>query len=193
MIQLATARSRRPSDANPERSVRFERDALPMLDQLYGSALRMTRNRADAEDLVQETYLKAYAGFDTFRAETDIRTWLYRIMTNNYINGYRRARRRPALYPIDHAADSQVLGIPSAEAQALDRLPDNDVTTALKKLPPSFRVAVYLADVEGLAYKEIAEMMASPVATVMSRLHRGRRQLRALLDDRCSRRRRSCG
>lgn len=164
-----------------------------MLDQLYGSALRMTRHRADAEDLVQETYLNAYAAFDTFQAGTNIRAWLYRIMTNNYINGYRRSRRRPALYPIDHVADSQPSRadgpasptMRSAEAEALDRLPDNDITTALKKLPPSFRMAVYLADVEGMAYKEIANVMASPVGTVMSRLHRGRRQLRALLDHRC--------
>lgn len=152
----------------------------------------MTRNRADAEDLLQDTYLKAYAAFGTFRAGTNLRAWLHRIMTNSYITGYRRAQRQPAACAIHLIADGQLarapghtpLGMRSAEVEALERLPDNDVTAALGELPASFRIAVYLADVEGLPYKEIAEVMATPVGTVMSRLHRGRGRLRAVLSDR---------
>ena len=153
-----------------ERAARFERDAMPLLDQLYGAALRMTRNPADAEDLVQETFLKAFAAFATFRAGTNLKAWLYRILTNTYINGYRRKQRQPLQSPTDEISDWQIaqagehtsLGLPSAEAEALDRLPDDDVKAALQQLPDDFRMAVYLADVEGFAYKEIAEIMGTP-------------------------------
>ncbi len=179
------------SETPAEAGARFERDAMPFLDQLYGAAMRMTRNPADAEDLVQETYLKAYAAFSSFTEGTNLKAWLFRILTNTYINIYRKKQRQPYQTGTDDLTDGQLAdaeshtstGLRSAESVALDRLADIDVVEALAKVPEDFRIAVYLADVEGFSYKEIAEIMDTPVGTVMSRLHRGRKLLRALLED----------
>ncbi|OJX98300.1 MAG: hypothetical protein BGO96_03690 [Micrococcales bacterium 73-15] len=181
----------RETETEAERLLRFESEALPLLDQLYSAGLRMTRNPSDAEDLVQETFAKAYGSFHQYRPGTNLKAWLYRILTNTYINSYRKKQREPLQsdagdvedWEIARAASHTSAGLRSAEVEALDRLGDSVVRDALAQLSDDFRLVVYLADVEGFAYKEIAEIMGTPIGTVMSRLHRGRGQLRALLAD----------
>ena len=178
-------------ETEAERSARFERDAMSYLDQLYGAALRMTRNPADAEDLVQETYLKAYSAFSQFKKGTNLKAWLYRILTNTFINTYRKKQRSPQESSSDgiedwqlaHAESHSSTGLRSAEMDALDRMSDSTIKDAMNALPEDFRLAVYLADVEGFSYKEIADIMGTPIGTVMSRLNRGRTQLRDALAD----------
>lgn len=185
-----------------ERQEVFTRDALTYVDQLYSTALRYTRNPADAEDLVQEALAKAYSSFHQFEPGTNLRAWLYRILTTTYINSYRRQQRRPTEVSADAARDrmdddpgdfslfDRLDGGTdvSAEIQALQRMPDDAVKQALADLPEQFRMAVYLADVEGFTYAEIAEIMDSPIGTVMSRLHRGRAALQKALYDHAVRR-----
>ena len=169
----------------PDRDARFEQDVIPYMGQLYPAALRMTRNPSDAEDLVQETFAKAYAGFHQFTPGTNLRAWLHRILSNTFINNYRRKRREPVqALGTELAEDWQTSSDPlqppaaSAETEALEQLGDSEILQALRELPEDFRVTIYLADVEGYPYREIAEMMHTPIGTVMSRLHRGRGKLR---------------
>jgi RNA polymerase sigma-70 factor, ECF subfamily len=180
-----------PTHDDPALRERFDRDVLPLLSSLYGAALRLTRNAADAEDLVQETYLRAYRGFGGFQEGTNLKAWLYRILTNSYINTYRKKQREPQIvegpddvdewYLYDRLGGRNVEG--SAEEAVLDQIPDQAVKDAVESLPERFRLPVLLADVEGFSYKEIAEIMETPIGTVMSRLHRGRKALeRALWD-----------
>ncbi|MCB4207194.1 sigma-70 family RNA polymerase sigma factor [Arthrobacter sp. UM1] len=189
-----TARDEQPdraSETESERRARFERDALEYIDQLYSAALRMTRNPSDAEDLVQEAFAKAYSAFHQYKPGTNLKAWLYRILTNTYINIYRKKQREPRQTSGDELQDWQVAaaaehtpgGLKSAEAEALDRLPDSNVKEALARLGEDFRMAVYFVDVEGYAYKEAAEILDVPIGTVMSRLHRGRKMLRDSLMD----------
>lgn len=178
-------------ETEAERTERFERDAMPYLDQLYGAAMRLTRNPSDAEDLVQETYAKAYASFHQFTPGTNLKAWMYRILNNTFISSYRKKQREPLKSDAAEIEDWQMLrasthdstGLRSAEAEAMERLPDEEIRSAMAALPEDRRLAVYLADVEGFAYKEIAEILDIPLGTVMSRLHRGRSQLRELLGE----------
>jgi RNA polymerase sigma-70 factor (ECF subfamily) len=169
----------------------FAEQAMPFMDSLYAAAMRMTRNRADAEDLVQETFLKAYRGFGGFQEGTNLKAWLYRILTNTYINAYRAKKRRPDesdleevedlyLYRKLSSGDAASLGR-SAEDELFDLFTDDEVKAAIEALPEQFRMAVLLADVEGFSYKEIADILEIPIGTVMSRLHRGRKGLQKRL------------
>ena len=173
---------------DPALKERFERDAVPLLSGMYSSALRMTRNPADAEDLVQETFLRAYRGFAGFQEGTNLKAWLYRILTNTFINSYRKKQREPKTVPDENVEDWYLYdrlaaqsSEASAEATVLEAIPDEDVKAALDALPEAFRMAVLLADVEGFSYKEIASILDIPIGTVMSRLHRGRRALEKAL------------
>jgi RNA polymerase sigma-70 factor, ECF subfamily len=173
---------------DPALKERFERDAVPLLSGMYSSALRMTRNPSDAEDLVQETFLRAYRGFAGFQEGTNLKAWLYRILTNTFINSYRKKQREPKTVPDENVEDWYLydrLAAQSSEASAettvLEAMPDEDVKAALDALPEAFRMAVLLADVEGFSYKEIASILNIPIGTVMSRLHRGRRALEKAL------------
>jgi RNA polymerase sigma-70 factor (ECF subfamily) len=169
----------------------FTKEAMQYAPQLYSAALRMTRNSSDAEDLVQETYLRAYRSFAGFEEGTNLRAWLFRIMTNQYINTYRSKQRRPVETDLDDVEDLYLyrrvgnLGAMSrsAEDTLFELFTDDEVKRALEELPDAFRVPVLLADVEGFSYKEIAEMVDVPIGTVMSRLHRGRKAMHKKLYD----------
>ena len=183
---MASSQAAPPQDSAMRE--RFEKDVLPLLPSLYGAALRLTRNPQDADDLVQETYLRAYRGFGGFQEGTNLRAWMYRILMNTFINTYRKKQREPVTvqdgevedwYLYDKLGGSGVEA--SAETEVLEKIPDEDVQKALEDLPENFRMAVLLADVEGFSYKEIAEIMGIPIGTVMSRLHRGRKALQKAL------------
>ena len=172
-------------------AARFERDAIPLLEGFYRQAIKLTRNRTEAEDLLQETAAKAFAGFHGYRDGTNLGGWLYRILLNTHISGYRKQQRRPVQWLTDEITDGQLLsearhssrGLRSAEDQVLELLGDTDVKEAMRQLPEKLRTAVYYADIEGRRFKEIAELTHAPLGTVMSRLHRGRHKLRFLLAD----------
>lgn len=188
---VAAAQTKKSVQTEQQTATRdlFEQQALPFIDQLYGAALRMTKNPADAQDLVQDTYARAYGAFHQFKQGTNLKAWLYRILTNTYINQYRKQQRNPYQGSIDDMEEWQLGSAESmtsttarsAEAEAIDRLPDSQIKQALQELSDDFRMVVYLADVEGFSYQEIADIMKTPVGTVMSRLHRGRKLLRQKL------------
>jgi RNA polymerase sigma-70 factor (ECF subfamily) len=183
----STAPEQGDAEQTDDQDARFERDVVPIMRQLYPTALRLTSNPADAEDLVQETMAKSYRAFHQFEPGTNLRAWLHRIMFNTRNSAYRKQGRQPAqsLYgdmqevPIQAGPQAQV--VKSAETEALEQLPDSEVLTALRELPEGFRTVVYMADVEGYPYKEIADMLDVPIGTVMSRLHRGRQKLKKKL------------
>jgi RNA polymerase sigma-70 factor (ECF subfamily) len=178
-----------PESRNDELAARFERDAVPLIAAFYPQAMKLTRNRTEAEDLLQETAAKAFAGFHGFRDGTNLGGWLYRILLNTHISGYRKQQRRPAQWLTDEITDGQLLaearhtsaGLRSAEDQVLELLGDADVREAMRQLPEKLRTAIYYADIEGRRFKEIAMITDVPIGTVMSRLHRGRHRLRSLL------------
>ena len=180
----------RDKETAAERTKRFERDALQYMNQLYAAALRYTKNPEDAQDLVQDTYAKAYTSFHQFEPGTNLKAWLYRVLTTTFINTYRKDQRRPQTsdseledWQIAEASSHTSDQGKSTEDVVLENLPDSDIKKALAEIPEEFRMVVYLADVEGFSYKEIAEIVGVPTGTVMSRLHRGRKQLREKLSD----------
>jgi RNA polymerase sigma-70 factor (ECF subfamily) len=180
----------RERESAAERKKRFERDALQYMNQLYAAAMRYTKNPEDAQDLVQDTYAKAYTSFHQFEPGTNLKAWLYRVLTTTFINTYRKGQRRPQTsdseledWQIAEASSHTSDQGKSSEDVVLENLPDSDIKNALAEIPEEFRMAVYLADVEGFSYKEIAEIVGVPAGTVMSRLHRGRKQLREKLTD----------
>lgn len=180
----------REKESAAERTKRFERDALQYMNQLYAAAMRYTKNPEDAQDLVQDTYIKAYNSFHQFEPGTNLKAWLYRVLTTTFINTYRKDQRRPQTseseledWQIAEASSHTSDQGKSTEDVVLENLPDSDIKNALAEIPEEFRMAVYLADVEGFSYKEIAEIVGVPAGTVMSRLHRGRKQLREKLTD----------
>ena len=178
-------------DMQEKQTASFERDALPYLDKMYPSALRLTRNRADAEDLVQDTFVKAYVSFGQFESGTNVRAWLHRILITTFISRYRKRQRelQPAIasdipeWQLAGARPDPTVEVKSAETEALERQADPSVKLALHALSEDFRTVVYLADVEGYAYREIASLVGIRIGTVSSRLHRAHRQLRHLLHD----------
>jgi RNA polymerase sigma-70 factor (ECF subfamily) len=178
----------REKESLAQRKTRFENDALVFTSQLYGAALRYTKNSHDAQDLVQDTYAKAFTSFHQFEPGTNLKAWLYRILTTTFINNYRKDQRRPQISAgevedwqiADSASHTSDQG-KSAEDEVLENIADKDVKDALSQVPEEFRIAVYLSDVEGFSYKEIAEITGVPTGTVMSRLHRGRKLLRTYL------------
>ena len=174
-----------------EKILSFEAQALPIMPQLYGAALRWTRNPSDAEDLVQETFAKAFVAWEKFEQGTNLKAWLFRIMTNTHINLYNKKAKDKAKTALDDLEDWQVgqgesvtaRASRSAEIEAMENLPSLAIKNALDQIPEEFRMVVYYAVVEGLPYQEIADIMGTPVGTVMSRLHRGKKLLRTLLQD----------
>jgi RNA polymerase sigma-70 factor (ECF subfamily) len=187
-VSDADSSSLDPSGA--QRRARFHRDVIPLREQLLRRAMHMTRNRADAEDLVQDTMINAYSSFHSFQQGTNLKAWLNRIMTNSYINAYRKTKRQPMSFSIDQFSEALLTSCcrypsvgSSAEDHALNGMLSTPLATALRSLPEEFRVAVYYADVEGLAYKEIAQITGAKQGTVMSRLHRGRSRLRTILSE----------
>ena len=192
--QAGEAQAGQPADPRAEARAEFEQQVRPYLGQLYPAALRMTRNPADAEDLVQDTLAKAYSAFGQFTPGTNLRAWLHKILANTFINSYRKRKREPAIAPGADPASDWTWGTDplapaarSAESEALDKITDSAILSALRELPQEFRTAIWLADVEGYPYREVAALMGTPLGTVMSRLHRARGKLRHSLAAQASR------